>query len=81
VGVGLSREGGRRRWCRFNTLVLTRDGRRRDKALPKDEAEAEERWHWREKREETMLVGLTQILLSRKIKKIHTVDSVAINGQ
>jgi hypothetical protein len=39
VGVGLSREDGRRRWCEFNASVLTREGRRRDEALLKDEAE------------------------------------------
>jgi hypothetical protein len=31
--------------------------------------------------EETTLVGLTQILLDRKIKKIHAIDSSATNGQ
>jgi hypothetical protein len=30
--------------------------------------------------EETMTVGLTQILLGQKIKKIHTVDSADTNG-
>jgi hypothetical protein len=33
----------------------------------------------RGEREEIMLVGLTRILLSQKIKKIHTVDSAATN--
>jgi hypothetical protein len=40
VGVGQSREGGRRRRCGFNASVLARVGRRRDEALSKDEAEA-----------------------------------------
>jgi hypothetical protein len=40
VGVGLSGEGGQRRWYRFNASVLAREGRRRNEALPKDEAEA-----------------------------------------
>jgi hypothetical protein len=40
VGVGSSREGGRRWCCGFNTSVSARDGRRRDKVLSKDEAEA-----------------------------------------
>jgi hypothetical protein len=31
------------------------------------------------RREETMLVGLTQILLDRKINKIHTIDSAGTN--
>jgi hypothetical protein len=39
VGVGLSREGDRWRWCEFNVLVLAREGRRRDEVLPEDEAE------------------------------------------
>jgi hypothetical protein len=52
-----------------------------------------EEWHsatvWRHRtgesrhrgeREETMTVGLTQILLGQKIKKIHTVDSADTNG-
>jgi hypothetical protein len=33
------------------------------------------------KREETTPVGLTRILLVRKIKKIHAIDLVAINGR
>jgi hypothetical protein len=41
----------------------------------------EERQHWGGEREETTLVGLTQVLLDQKIKKIHAVDSVATNGQ
>jgi hypothetical protein len=40
VGVGWSGEGSLRWWCRFNASVLTRDGRRRDKALLEDEVEA-----------------------------------------
>jgi hypothetical protein len=39
VGVGLSREGDRWRWCEFNVLVLAREGRRPDEALQEDEAE------------------------------------------
>jgi hypothetical protein len=31
------------------------------------------------KRDETTLISLTQILLGRKIKKIHVVDSTSIN--
>jgi hypothetical protein len=39
--VGVRRSGeGRRRWCRFNTLVSAREGRREDEALLEDEAEA-----------------------------------------
>jgi hypothetical protein len=34
-----------------------------------------------EEREGTMPIELTQILLDQKIKKIHAVDSVAINGR
>jgi hypothetical protein len=30
---------GRRRWCRFKTLVSAREGRRRDEVLSEDEAE------------------------------------------
>jgi hypothetical protein len=40
VGVGLSGEGGLRWWCGFNASILAREGRRQNKALPKDEAEA-----------------------------------------
>jgi hypothetical protein len=90
-------------WCGFNALVSAREGRWRDKVLPKDEAEAassywlhgKEAWHdvtvWRcqpeERRyrggetEQMMSVGLTRILLTRKIKKIHAVDSAIINRQ
>jgi hypothetical protein len=39
----------------------------------------EERRHRGGKREETMWFELTQILLGKKIKKIHVIDSVAIN--
>jgi hypothetical protein len=53
VGVVRSREGGRRRWCRFNASVLTREWRWRDEALPEDEVEetslswlhGKEAWH------------------------------------
>jgi hypothetical protein len=53
VEVGCSRVGGLQRWCRFNALVLAREGRQRDEALPEDEAEAassswlngKEAWH------------------------------------
>jgi hypothetical protein len=37
VGVGLSGEGGRWQLCGFNVSISAREGRRRDKALPKDE--------------------------------------------
>jgi hypothetical protein len=37
--------------------------------------------HQRREREETTPVGLMQILLDQKMKKIHAVDSVAIIGQ
>jgi hypothetical protein len=39
----------------------------------------EERQHQRGEREETSLVALTRILLGWKMKKIHSVDSVATN--
>jgi hypothetical protein len=39
VVVRLSEEGDRWRWYRFNAMVLAREGRQRDKALLKDEAE------------------------------------------
>jgi hypothetical protein len=42
---------------------------------------SEERRHRGEKREEMMAVGLTQILLGQKIKKIHVIDSAATNGR
>jgi hypothetical protein len=35
-----SGDGGQWWWCGFNALVSAREGRRRDKALPEDEAEA-----------------------------------------
>jgi hypothetical protein len=40
VGIGWFAEGSLWRWCRFDASVLAREGRRRDKALPEDEAEA-----------------------------------------
>jgi hypothetical protein len=40
VGVDWSREGSLRRMCGFNASVLALDGRRRDKALPENKAEA-----------------------------------------
>jgi hypothetical protein len=40
VEVGLSGEGGRRWWYRFDTLVLAREWRRQDESLLKDEADA-----------------------------------------
>jgi hypothetical protein len=40
IGVGRSGEGDRWWRCGFNASVLAREGRRRDEALPKDEAEA-----------------------------------------
>jgi hypothetical protein len=39
----------------------------------------EERQHRGGEREEMTLVGLTRILLGRKTKKTHGVDSIAIN--
>jgi hypothetical protein len=41
----------------------------------------EERRHRGREREETTPVGLTRILLGKKIRKIYAVDSVATNGQ
>jgi hypothetical protein len=41
----------------------------------------EERWHRGGEREGTTPIGLTRMLLDRKIKKIHMVDSFAINGR
>jgi hypothetical protein len=38
--VSLSRNGDQRQWYRFSISILTREGRRRDEALPEDEAEA-----------------------------------------
>jgi hypothetical protein len=38
VKVGRSRDGSLQWWCGFNASVSTREGRRRDKVLPKDEA-------------------------------------------
>jgi hypothetical protein len=82
VGVGLSGEGGRQRWCGFNALVSAWDGRRRDEALPKDEVEvASSSWlygkeaqrHWLEERHHQ---GGKLRRLDRKMKKIYAVDSV-----
>jgi hypothetical protein len=39
VGVERSGEGGQWRWCRFNTSVSAREGRRQDEASLEDEAE------------------------------------------
>jgi hypothetical protein len=39
VGVERSREGSLREWCEFDALVSAREGRRRNKVLPEDEAE------------------------------------------
>jgi hypothetical protein len=39
MGVRWSTRDDRRRWYRFNASVLTREGRRGNEALPKDEAE------------------------------------------
>jgi hypothetical protein len=39
VGVKQSGEGGLLWWCGFNASVSTQEGRQRDEALPKDEAE------------------------------------------
>jgi hypothetical protein len=84
-------EGGLLWWCGFNALVLTREERRWDEALPEDELERvsspwfngkktwngasawwcllEKRQHRGGERDEMALVGLTWILLGRKIKK------------
>jgi hypothetical protein len=40
VGVGWSGESGGQWWCEFNALFLTREMRRQDEALLKDETEA-----------------------------------------
>jgi hypothetical protein len=40
VGVGQSGEGDLLWWYGFNALISPQEGRRRDKALPDDEAEA-----------------------------------------
>jgi hypothetical protein len=40
VGVRRSEDGGWRWWCRFNAFVSAQEGRRRDEALPNDEADA-----------------------------------------
>jgi hypothetical protein len=39
MGVGRSGESGLLWWCEFNNSVSTRDGRRRDESLLKDETE------------------------------------------
>jgi hypothetical protein len=52
--------------------VLPREGSRR---------RSEEMRHQREERDETTLVGLTQTLLGRKMKKIYVDDSIATNRQ
>jgi hypothetical protein len=41
VGVRWSGDGGQRQWCEFIALISTREGKRRDKVLSEDEAEAE----------------------------------------
>jgi hypothetical protein len=38
--VGLSEEGGRWRWCEFNTSISGQERRRQDEALLEDEADA-----------------------------------------
>jgi hypothetical protein len=40
VIVERSGEGYQQRWCRFNALILAREGGRRDETLPEDEVEA-----------------------------------------
>jgi hypothetical protein len=40
VGVERFEVGSIQWWCRFNASVLAREGRRQDKALSEDEAEA-----------------------------------------
>jgi hypothetical protein len=61
-------------------LILAPIGRKRD-SVAAWQHRLEERWHQGGEMEETMLVGLTQILLGRKMKKIHAVDSDATIGQ
>jgi hypothetical protein len=40
VGFERFKDGSMRRWCRFNVSVLAQEGRRQDKALSEDKAEA-----------------------------------------
>jgi hypothetical protein len=40
VGVRLSGEGGQRRWCGFNALILAQGRRQRDETLLEYEADA-----------------------------------------
>jgi hypothetical protein len=40
VGVEQSGEDSLRQWCGFNASVLAREGRRQEKTLPEDDAEA-----------------------------------------
>jgi hypothetical protein len=53
VGVGRSGEGVLQQWCRFNASISTREVRRRNKALPKDEAEAASSSYSMEKKRDT----------------------------
>jgi hypothetical protein len=55
-------------------------GRRHDMTQRHGLCQPKERRHWGGEREETMPVELMQILLEQKMKKIHAVDSTAING-
>jgi hypothetical protein len=43
-------------------------------------SQPEERRHWEGKKDDTMSVGITGILLCQKIKKIHAIDSAATNA-
>jgi hypothetical protein len=58
---------------------LSSMGRNSDMARWRDDVDPKERRHRGGEREETTSIGLTQILLSGKMIKIHTVDSAAIN--
>jgi hypothetical protein len=40
VRVERSGEGNIRQWCEFNVSILTQEGRRQDRVLLEDEAEA-----------------------------------------
>jgi hypothetical protein len=76
-------ERGRNRMKRYRNMKrrqrarLVFVGRKHDTALQR---RPEERQHQGDEREETTLVGLTQILLGQKIKKTYMVDSASING-
>jgi hypothetical protein len=100
VRVGWSREDSQLQWCRFNASILARDGRRRDKTLPKNKVEAASS-SWlngtqhggmmtsaggeaaprREKGGDDITWVYTNLTRPKNEKKIHTVDSVSINGR